>query len=240
MWKTDRKNEIFLAAGGRSNSYLIPTSDGNILIDTGVKSDYSGLRKNIASLHLVAPKIDYLILTHSHFDHCRNVQRLVEEDGCQVIMSEREAGFASKGYTTIPKGTLGFTKFLSKVGTSIGASHFGYPAFKADVLVSERHVLMDDDIKVELISTEGHSTGSISIIIDNDIALVGDAVIGVIKNWLFPPFADNEKMVIQSWKKLLDTNCHLFLPGHGTPIHRDVLEKSYHKYSEKHAAEAIH
>lgn len=62
---------------------------------------------------------------------------------------------------------------------------------------------------------------------DDDIALVGDAMFGVINNWLFPPFADDEQKVIESWKKLLDTGCQLFLPGHGTPIDRETLERHY-------------
>lgn len=148
MWKTNRRNEIFLAVGSLSNSYLIPTGSGNILIDTSIQSNYSILRKNIASLHLVAPKIDYLILTHSHFDHCRNVRQIKEEDGCTVVMSQKEANFAQEGYTSIPKGTSMFTKLLSKIGASIGSRHFGYPSFIADVLVNGKHLLMQEDIRV--------------------------------------------------------------------------------------------
>jgi glyoxylase-like metal-dependent hydrolase (beta-lactamase superfamily II) len=53
---------------------------------------------------------------------------------------------------------------------------------------------------------------------------------GVVKNAVFPPYADDVETMIKSWKKLLDTRCQLFLPGHGNEINRRLLEKEYEKY----------
>jgi glyoxylase-like metal-dependent hydrolase (beta-lactamase superfamily II) len=49
----------------------------------------------------------------------------------------------------------------------------------------------------------------ISIIIDDEIAIVGDAMVGTIPDSIYPPFADDKKLLIKSWKKLLKTaeNC---------------------------------
>ncbi len=237
MWKTNRKNEIFQVLSGRTNCYLIPTGQGNILVDTGVKSAYGGLRSHLKSMHLVNERIDKLVLTHTHFDHCRNVAAIKKEDGCQVIVGEREAAFVKRGNTPLPRGTSSFSKFLVHVGNSMLADQFGYDPFYADIEVHEFYHLVDDDINIDLISTPGHSPGSISLIVDDDIAIVGDVMFGVFQNSVFPPFADDAPLMVQSWGKLLATNCRIFLPGHGKEISRELLETQYQKYTQKYPIE---
>jgi hypothetical protein len=55
-----------------------------------------------------------------------------------------------------------------------------------------------------------------SLIVDNEIALVGDVMFGVF-NWsVFPPFADDVPTLEKSWGKLAKSGCKMYLPGHGT------------------------
>jgi glyoxylase-like metal-dependent hydrolase (beta-lactamase superfamily II) len=49
-----------------------------------------------------------------------------------------------------------------------------------------------------------------------------------------PPYADNIEAMIENWGKLLNTNCNIFLPGHGKEIKRELLQKEYYKYARKH------
>jgi glyoxylase-like metal-dependent hydrolase (beta-lactamase superfamily II) len=68
------------------------------------------------------------------------------------------------------------------------------------------------------------------VIIENEIALVGDTLFGIFRGSVFPPFADNPKLMVQSWKKLLDTGCTTFLPAHGSERDKAVLKRQYDKY----------
>jgi hypothetical protein len=61
----------------------------------------------------------------------------------------------------------------------------------------------------------------------NEIALVGDAMFGVFKGSVFPPFADDVNQMVASWKLLLATKCNTFLPSHGSTCSRDLLQKNY-------------
>ena len=234
MWKTINRNEIFQVLSGRANAYFISTALGNVLIDTGVRSSYQRLKKHIKKLHLVADKIDFLVLTHTHFDHCQNAKRIKDKDKSQIIIGAEEAEFVQQGKAPIPEGTFSFTRFVARLGRMLEAKQFGYAPFTADRLIDDKMTLIKEDIVVELISTPGHSKGSISVIVDNDIALVGDTMFGIFKDSIFPPFADDIPSVIQSWGKLLNTGCQLFLPGHGSEIKRGLLEKEYHKYAAKY------
>lgn len=234
LWKTKRKNEIFQVLSGRNNCFLIPSENGNMLIDTGLEFAYASLRKHIAHLHLATGKIDYLILTHTHFDHCRNARTIQEEYGSQIVVGEKEADFVEEGYTPIPKGTFPFTKFLVDIGNMLGSGRFSYKPFSAAIRVGDHFNLLDGDLKIDLISTPGHSTGSISIIVDDEIALVGDVMLNMFGDSIFPPFADDVPEMIRSWKKLLGTSCRLFLPGHRKEISRELLEQEFHKYTRKY------
>lgn len=238
IWKTKEKNEIFQVLDGRTNCYFIPTDQGNILIDAGMRSAYNSLKKHIKSMHLVNENVDFLVLTHTHFDHCQNAAAVKKDNNCRIAVGKMEAGLASKGYTPIPQGTFNFTRMLNRLGNMMFSGSFGYDPFTADILVEESYNLMSGDINVVLISTGGHSVGSISVIIDDDIAIVGDAMIGVFEDSIIPPFADNIPDMIGSWHKLLQTGCRVFLPGHGHEISRDLLQKHYDKYSVKYAVEA--
>lgn len=218
---------------GRSNSYLITDEDVNVLVDTGKHSSYVRLRRNIESLGLARKEITLLILTHTHYDHCRNAARIREHENCRILMSRMEMGFAESGFTPLPKGTFGITRLVSNLGNWIGQRKFGYPPFTPDLLIEEETEWIQNHFKIKILHTNGHSQGSISVIVDNQIAIVGDEMLGVYKNSIFPPFADDIKQMINNWEKLLNTACDLFLPGHGKEITRELLQKEYTKYSLK-------
>ncbi|HBL74567.1 MAG: hypothetical protein A2W90_20990 [Bacteroidetes bacterium GWF2_42_66] len=47
---------------------------------------------------------------------------------------------------------------------------------------------------------------------------------GVLKWSVFPPYAEDEELMIESFGKLLETKCPEFLPSHGTAI---LVQKDY-------------
>lgn len=175
-------------------------------------------------------EIGYLVLTHTHFDHCQNAAKLKSSGNCQIIVGQPEAIFAESGYTPLPKGVFLFTRIISTLGNWIGKAGFGYATIHPDILIQDETKLDD---RVKIVPTPGHSAGSISLILDNEIAIVGDALFGVFRNSVLPPFADDFTQTIKSWGTLLASGCRSFLPGHGTEIKRELLQHEFLKYSEK-------
>jgi glyoxylase-like metal-dependent hydrolase (beta-lactamase superfamily II) len=215
---------------GTGNSFLIKTSNNNLLIDTGSKWFRKKLVRNIKKV-LGCSKIDFLILTHTHFDHCQNAAFIRREFGGKIVVGKNEEMFTKLGYSPIPKGSNVFTKVLSKIGGRIGRKWFGYEPFECDVYV-------DDDLQlaknIVVSPTPGHSKGSISVIIDGNVGVVGDNLFGVFPNNVFPPFVDDPVEMIRTWEKLVKTGCELFLPGHGGSISISLLIKQLKKYSRKY------
>jgi hydroxyacylglutathione hydrolase len=226
-WKTDKGTQIHRLLSGRSNVYLIIKDNDLILVDTGMPSAFSRLCRILHSLNFSIDSIKTLVLTHTHFDHCRSAKRIQEISGCQIIVSCEASECIQKGYTRLPKGTLFITGVLSKMGNYIGKRGFGYKPFRADVTVNGELSMAG----IKIMETKGHSDDSISVIVDDEIAIVGDTMIGTFRNSIFPPFADNIPEMVQSWRTLLETGCKIYLPGHGNAIGRTLIEANLLRYT---------
>ena len=230
-WKTKKGTTIFQVLNRRGNSFLICSENGNLLVDTGRVSSYNQLQKNIRTLHIKPESIGLLIPTHTHYDHCQNAFAIKEQTNCNVVVSEKEVAYAKCGFTPLPNGTFALTRMISNLGKWMSERKFGYKPFSADLLIAEELDLEPFNIKV--IPTPGHSPGSISVIVEDEIAIVGDTLFGVFRKSVFPPFADDVNEMIVSWGRLLETGCNIFLPGHGHEIERDLLQTEYEKYTQQ-------
>lgn len=140
-------------------------------------------------------------------------------------MSRYESEFAQKGYGPLPKATMFVTRPIAYLGKLLERKVAPFTPFTVDIPVDEYLSLNETGLNIEIIHTPGHTQGSISVIVDREIAIVGDAMFGVFPGSIFPPFANDVPLMKRSWKKLLDTGCVLFLPGHGRKINRELLEK---------------
>ena len=226
--------QIHKVLSGRTNSYLIIKNNQSVLVDTGKASAYNRLVKNIEKLLSGENTLEYLILTHTHFDHCQSAYRIKNDYGCKIVVSEKAVNSIEAGYTKLPEGTGFITGLISKAGERIGKKRFGYHVFQPDILIDMNNTFQIGSFEIKIIPVAGHSEDSISIIINNEVAIVGDSMFGIFRNSIFPPFADNIKKMIESWGKLLNTHCGLFLPGHGKAVERKLLEKEYKKYVRKY------
>lgn len=230
-WTTTSGSKITQILSGRSNVFLLSNPRSNILIDSGPGYKGTKLRKRLHALNI--NKIDLLFLTHSHFDHTGNAAKIQEIFHARVLIHESEAGFLSTGDNIIPVGTNGFTRILMRIAEKQFRPFARYKPCVPDLTFKERYALSDFGFNACLLHTPGHTEGSASMIIDHEIALVGDAMFGIFPRSVFPPFAGNPGQLIQSWKKLLDTGCKTFIPSHGTANKRSLVEKEYKKRFSK-------
>jgi len=227
--RTQHGTEISRLTPARCNIYLISRSGKSIIIDSGIQSDRERIRNALERKNL---KPEALILTHSHFDHAGNAAWLRKEYGTQIIVHASEKEALAAGDMPIPGGTYSFTKGLSTVGRKI-TSIFRYESCSPDIVVDTFLDLSELGFNGYIMHTPGHSPGEIAVVIDDEAAFTGDSVIGTIPGSPFPPFADDVEELLRSWKKLLDTGCHTFLPGHGKPVTREELVADYWKRMKK-------
>lgn len=227
-WNTDNCR-IYQILEGRSNSFILDQYNQFILIDTGRKSSKKELFDRINNI-IGKNKLSCLILTHTHFDHVENAKSLKEKYNCKILVHQSEVTHIKNGNTPLPGGTNLLTKFMINMLGKRAQSRYKYDPVDPDILVDKLYGLSSLGFNGDIIPTPGHSKGGLSIIIDDQIAIAGDTIFGVFSNSTYPPFADNPDIMIESWGKLLNTNCKLFLPGHGKAISHRLLEKEYEKH----------
>ena len=223
-WTTKSGCGILRILASRSNVFLLSCRARNILVDTGPRSQWGRLDARLKSLGI--DRVDHLILTHSHYDHADNAQRLKHRYGASVIVHRAEARFMEGEGVAVPGGTNAVTRYLVGTLGRVMAAR-GVEPCPGDILVDTVYDLGPLGLNAYVLPTPGHSPGSMSVVVDEEIAIVGDAVFGVFKWSVLPPYADDMAGTVESWGRLLETGCGLFLPGHGWAKTRAELEAGY-------------
>ncbi|MCU0459723.1 MAG: MBL fold metallo-hydrolase [Bacteroidales bacterium] len=209
----------------RCNIWVIMRNGRTLLVDTGISFDRSRIAHALERKGLIPEAV---ILTHTHFDHAGNAAWLQAEYGAEVVVQEAESRMLATGDTPIPEGTYAVTRGLVSIGRKV-APVFKYDPCTADHVFSDQFDLNRFGINGFIIHTPGHSPGGATVVIDDEIAIAGDSVIGTMPGSPFPPFADDVPLLISSWKRIIDTDCRFFLPGHGKPVSREEMISEYNK-----------
>ena len=139
-------------------------------------------------------KIKAVLLTHAHFDHSGNAKKL-KDDGAQVYIGFKDAEKLACG------GTL--------------SEDFGrkFESFTADHTLNDGDVIAVCGIKIEVISTPGHTDGSVTFKVGN-MLFTGDTLFLESVGRTDFPTGDRQEL-IRSVKKLfaLDGDYDVY-PGH--------------------------
>lgn len=213
-----------------SSVFLIrQPNKGDILVDSGVPKARGKLISAL-KYHNVNP--EYLILTHSHYDHAGNAAFIKQTTGAKVIIHEAEAEYLHHGKMNYPSGTFPLTRFIINLARTRNYD-MDYEPCQADIIISKDGSLSGhEDIK--LIHTPGHSAGSLSVVVNDEIVVAGDTMVNNLLFKLFPPFADDPGMLMHTWEKLLATGCHTFIPSHGRLVDKELLAQVHEKLRNKY------
>jgi len=221
---------IYRVLSGPANAYVIAAPQCSILVDTGQKLQYAALKRSMGSLKRGQGSLLYMIVTHAHYDHCQNAARIKKETGCSIVASKNEKECMEQGKSPFPRGTAPFSRMIVTLAERSRSKRAGFEPFSPDITVDQECRLPNTGADIQVIATPGHSAGSVSVIVDKDTAIVGDTMFGIFPHTVYPPFADDTRGMVESWKKLLNTECRRFLPGHGMAVSRRMLGKEYRKY----------
>ncbi|MCX6285773.1 MAG: MBL fold metallo-hydrolase [Bacteroidetes bacterium] len=230
-WQTRNGTLVERLLWGWSNVYLVSFDGHDIMVDTGPAALSGLLLKRLDAIGL--KQLDALVLTHTHFDHTGSVAVLKEKFKMPVIVHRSESGFLESGISPLPHGSILATKFIYNLGAPRVEHWFKVRGVIPDILVDDFMELSSFGLNARLIHTPGHSIGSCSLVIDDQLAVSGDTCVSPIPRRAFPPWADDPISLVRSWKKILDTGCELFLPMHHWTISRKTLEREYERLSKK-------
>ena len=169
-------------------SFIIFSDENIYLVDSGISSSADSIFKYIKDKGREEKNIKILILTHSHPDHIGSAKYIKDISGCKILAHKNEKDWIEdidKQFTDRP--VPGFRKL---VGGSVHIDQF---------LTDNETIKPEDNLSVEVIHTPGHSSGSISLIINNEKVLFsGDSILLPGELPIYEKFCDT----ISSIKKL--------------------------------------
>jgi len=226
---SDKPYRIITIPMGHSNSYLIISGGRGILVDAGSKGKIKKLQTALERNNLKFSDIVLVILTHTHYDHVGSLAEIKDSSRAKILVHSEEQGYLEKGITPFPRGTMWFSKIIFRIGNTLMASKSKYQPVSPDIVVRGEYDLGKYIPGAKVIPTPGHTAGSISLVIENEVAFVGDTLFNIMPGSVFPPFANNVPELLKSWEKLIAAGYRTFYPGHGKSITLQKLKDSYKK-----------
>lgn len=135
------------------------------LIDSGVAGTEELIGQYLATIHHKMSDIKGIFLTHSHPDHIGAATEIKKQTNCQIYAPVEELLWIEDIQQQFSQRPIpNFFKLLSQ---SVDVNH---PLKNGDVLVPE------EGITIRAVSTKGHSHGSMSYILNDEVIFTGDAI----------------------------------------------------------------
>ncbi len=205
---------------GFTNCYLIK-QNGVILIDTGVPDKVSTIQKYFRKAGIDISDISLIIHTHGHWDHIGNTRILVEETGAKIAIHKAERSCLEDGTILIPPGVTQWGRFLGYF-SQMTSGRVKIKTVKVDIPIDNLGFnLSEYGIDGKVVYTPGHSSGSVSVILDSGEAFVGDMAMNGFpfrKGPGLPIFAEDMPLLKKSWEKLIEMGVKTVFPAHGKPF----------------------
>lgn len=189
---------------GNTNTYYVKNDDVGVLVDTDWAGTLPAFYREIKRQGISIDSMKYLLITHYHPDHMGIVGELMEM-GVQLVVMDGQQEYIhfSDGIFAKDKG-VGFKPIDQEKALIISCEE-------------SRSFLAQIGISGEIISTPGHSDDSVSLILDESIAIVGD---------LYPlgsASAFQDEVINNSWDRILSYNIKKVYYGHAKEGNVDGL-----------------
>ena len=88
---------VYYVGTNKIAQFLIATSAGNILIDSGFEASVPRLRENIEALGFRYADTKLILTSHAHIDHVQAHALVRQQTGAQVVVSLPDAPFVENG-----------------------------------------------------------------------------------------------------------------------------------------------
>ncbi len=216
---------------GITRCFLLKCRDGYLLIDTAYPKDFRKFERALDRLGVDIKRIRYLLLTHHHDDHAGFAARLVEQTGCRVIVHQEAILPLRRGESE--ESIVPVNRCTKLVLFLFAAVHrkFRYPSLEVTdndfvVIADEGALLKGIGIDGRILCTPGHTRDSISVVLSDGTAFVGDAAMNFLNFCRIryrPIYIADTAAVFASWRKLTDQGAKRIYPAHGNPFASEKL-----------------
>ena len=178
--------------------YLISFDGHAALIDAGCGRAIDKLVMNIEASGVKPEDIEFLLITHCHFDHTGGARSLRDRFGCTVVMHALDARFL-------------------EVGDNEASAATWYGAKLEPCIVDRKLIGEDEEIRlgeraIQAVHIPGHSPGSVAYLTTSaglKIVFAQD-----VHGPLHPSLLSNEEDYRASLQRLIDLDADVLCEGH--------------------------
>jgi metallo-beta-lactamase class B len=201
--------------GQHQNSYVVRDEGLTILVDSGdLRTDAFPLAlENAARWGIDLAQVDYMLITHAHFDHSSHAARL-QRLGVRLVASADTAEAMAAGDDRC-------------IGYAVNST---YEPCQVDQIVSDGEALSlagrcGGHLDVQCIAAPGHADGCSIYQMEpggqrvwfaGDVVLVGEECASARPGWNGGPDYDR-KVYLETLRRLAHMPCDTLFPGHGPP-----------------------
>ncbi len=179
-----------------SNCYLLINGTHAAVVDPSAKSE-----QILNRVQQEGAVLDYILLTHGHFDHIVSLDSLRRIAGVPAMIHERDAELPADGLKN------GFRVFFRMEQT--------YRTPERSLRADEVIMLGDEEIRV--IHTPGHTAGSVCYLCNGEFLITGDTLFDAGRGRT-DLYGGNEAQLMQTLESMRDLPQNLpIYPGHGSP-----------------------
>ncbi len=198
---------IYYVGASEVSSFLITTTDGHILLDSGFAETVPFIKQNVKQLGFKLEDIKILVNSHAHFDHAGGLGLLKELTGARLMISEADAPLMAAG---------GKNDF--HWGDSLA-----YKPATADRLLHDKDKVVLGDVTMTAHLTPGHTKGCTTWTMkvrdggnQYDVVIIGSASAPGYKLVNNPKYPNIVEDYEQTFRVLKSLSCDVFLAPHGS------------------------
>lgn len=240
-----RVNDVIYQATGFGNTFMVITSDGNVIIDTSLAANAPRHKRLLQAVN--SGPVKYIILTHAHGDHTGGVS-LWRETDTQVIAQEEHFEFVNYQYRL--RGLFAGRNAAQFPGLQGGrqanqqanvqpmvteVDNYG-ATIQPTVMFDEEYSFTLGGLTFEILHTPGETYDHLSVWIPELKAVfVGDNFYGSFPN-IYTLRGTKPRWAldyVNSLDRILALGPELLIPSHGDPLYGNaVIEQAVGKYRD--------
>ncbi len=203
--------------------------EGIVVVDSGEPKKGAVFARTMEKKGIRLQDVNLVILTHGHWDHIGSAAEIKSLTGASLTMHRAEVHWLENSLTPLPPGITLRGKIFIRLH-ALFMPFIKIPPSKVDLILDDEGLsLADYGIPGRVIYTPGHSSGSVSVLLDTGEAFVGDLAINKFPLCIsprLPIFADDPSAVISSWEKLIQLGVSTVYPAHGKPFPISLIQNA--------------
>jgi len=208
---------------------LCDKDEGLILVDAGFPNQGGKFAKELKDLSINPRDISLILLTHGHYEHIGSINEIKKLAGGKIVINQHEKNLVEQALKPpLPPGTNLWGNMIRPV-YSFGGLFIIFPGTPVDLVLEDKEYPLEyHGIHGKVSYTPGHSSGSISLLLNTGDAFVGDLAMNGLPMRIgpgMPVFAEDIGAVKESWRLLLTSGARWIYPAHRQPFTAELLEK---------------